>query len=125
MVNRGPQFVQFVNGYRWRRSAGSENSRAHSGQVAMSGGIVESAIPSRRLDRIVNPGIPVGALLRTEKRVRLAAGGISGPKRARKRESAAAFPSRWMTTLPGVFSTHPASPHREASRWTNGRNPTP
>ena len=58
MVNRGPQFVQLVNGYRWRRSAGSASSRRHSGHVAMSGGIVERAIPSRRLARIVNPGTP-------------------------------------------------------------------
>lgn len=93
MVNRGPQFVQLVNGYRWRRSAGSANSRRHPGQVAMSGGIVERASPSRRLARIVNPGTPVGAALRTERRVTRAAGGISAPKRARKRESAAPSPS--------------------------------
>src|SRR5665647_1198163 len=104
MVNRGPQFVQLVNGYRWRRSAGSASSRRQAGQAAMSGGIVERAIPSRRLARIVNPGTPVGAALWTERRVTRAAGGISEPKRTRNRESAAASPSTWMTTLPGVFS---------------------
>ena len=88
MVNLGPQFVQLVNGYRWRRSAGSASSRRHPGHVAMSGGIVERAIPSRRLDRIVNPGTPVDAVLRTERRVTRAAGGISRRKRERKRESA-------------------------------------
>jgi len=37
IVNLGPQFVQFVNGYMYLRFAGSTISARHSGQVAMSG----------------------------------------------------------------------------------------
>ena len=33
----GPQFVQLMNGYRYRRSAGSNISRKQSGQTEMSG----------------------------------------------------------------------------------------
>ena len=36
MVNRGPQLVQLMNGYLWRRSAGSDSSRRQSAQVAVS-----------------------------------------------------------------------------------------
>ena len=36
MVNRGPQLVQLMNGYSWRRSAGSASSRRQSAQVAVS-----------------------------------------------------------------------------------------
>ena len=36
MVNRGPQLVQLMNGYPWRRSAGSASSRRQSAQVAVS-----------------------------------------------------------------------------------------
>ena len=37
MLNRGPQFVQLMNGYRKRRSLGSNSSRRHSVHVAMIG----------------------------------------------------------------------------------------
>ena len=36
MVNLGPQLVQLMNGYLWRRSAGSASSRRQSAQVAVS-----------------------------------------------------------------------------------------
>ena len=36
MVNRGPQLVQLMNGYRYLRSAGSASSRRQSAQVAVS-----------------------------------------------------------------------------------------
>ena len=39
IVNRGPQFVQLVNGYRYRRSAGSRISCRHAAHVARSGGM--------------------------------------------------------------------------------------
>src|SRR5581483_4396486 len=37
IVNLGPQFVQLINGYPQRRSAGSNNSRKQSSQMATSG----------------------------------------------------------------------------------------
>ncbi len=125
IVKRGPQFVQFVNGYRYRRSAGSESSARHSGQVAMSGGIVERAIPSVRLSRISNRRAPEGGTFRAEKRVSRAAGGTSFFKRARNRAIEAGSPSARTTTAPGVFVTHPDRLQAAAIRWTKGRNPTP
>ena len=42
---RGPQFVQLVNGYPARRSAGLRISARHAGQIAKSAGIVGPAGP--------------------------------------------------------------------------------
>ena len=39
MVNRGPQFVQLIKGYLYRRSLGSNNSRKQSSQIQTSGEI--------------------------------------------------------------------------------------
>src|SRR5512139_3976644 len=91
----------------------------------MSGGMVERAIPSLRLPRIANPGTPDGLTRREESRVIRAAGGASGRRRARNRATDDGSPSTRITTLPGVLATHPERPHREARRWTKGRNPTP
>jgi len=41
IVKRGPQFVQLVNAYPYRRFDGSRISARHSPQVARSGGIEE------------------------------------------------------------------------------------
>jgi len=87
-------------------------------------GIVERAIPSRRLARIVNPGRRWAPPCERRDGSLAPRGDLRTEEGAKARESRG-VPSRWRTTLPGVFSTQPASPHREASRWTNGRNPTP
>jgi hypothetical protein len=59
-VNRGPQFVQVMNGWRWRRSSGSNSSLRHSSHVAASAGTRVVAVPAVRLAAIANPASPVG-----------------------------------------------------------------
>ena len=59
IVNRGPQLVQFKNGYRHLRSTGSSNSRRQSGQVAASAGIPVLTRPNTSLATIRNPASPV------------------------------------------------------------------
>jgi hypothetical protein len=54
IVNLGPQFVQFVNGYRYRRFFGSNTSAKHSGHVAMSGSTRVVFSPDSWLSRISN-----------------------------------------------------------------------
>ncbi len=55
IVARGPQLVQLVNGYRYRRSVGSSSSRMQSSQVAMSGGKSRSVEATDSLSSIVKP----------------------------------------------------------------------
>lgn len=52
IVNRGPQLVQFVNGYRNLGSAGSNNSAKQSAQVAASAGTYFEDRSEEALSRI-------------------------------------------------------------------------
>src|SRR5688572_15286598 len=52
MVKRGPQLLQDINGCRYRRFAGSNNSLRHSSQVALSGATNDSQESPCLLGRI-------------------------------------------------------------------------
>ena len=73
IVKRGPQLVQLVNGYRWRRLAGSRRSSRQFGQVAMSGST--SAVFSPTLRRPIAIASPHRALLKDCPRVTVQRGG--------------------------------------------------
>ena len=91
----------------------------------MSGGIVDSAIPSIRLRRISNREAPEGETFLAETCVIRAGGGACFFSSARNLEIEPDAPSARITTAPGVFVTHPEIPDSAAIRWTKGRNPTP
>src|SRR5215218_10077780 len=113
MVNRGPQLVQLMNGYRWRRSAGSASSRRQSAQVAVSGETRVWRSPPARLGAIANPDDPVGS------------SGVAVTRSITARGAVSAAPSTSTNTPPASLPTSPASPSRPARACTNGRNPTP
>ena len=60
IVKRGPQFVQFVNGYPYLLSSGSMTSRRQSPQVAISGETGVYPVPSLSLLTIRKPLCPSG-----------------------------------------------------------------
>src|SRR5215218_9448175 len=125
MVNRGPQLVQLMNGYRWRRSAGSASSRRQSAQVAVSGETSVWRSPPARLSAIANPDAPVGSSGVAVTRSITARGGASAASASRNRSTVSAAPSTSTNTPPASLPTSPASPSRPARACTNGRNPTP
>ena len=61
MVNRGPQFVQLMNGYRYLRSAGSDSSRRQSAQVGVSAATRVPRLPAGALGAIVKEAVPPAA----------------------------------------------------------------
>src|SRR5215211_5300146 len=119
MVNRGPQLVQLMNGYRWRRSAGSASSRGQSAQVAVSGETRVWRSPPARLGAIANPDAPVGSSGVAVTRSITARGGASAASASRNRSTVSAAPSTSTNTPPASLPTSPAR------ACTNGRNPTP
>ena|SRR3989304_1349981 len=58
MVNLGPQFVQFVNGYKYLRLEGSNISLMQSSHVAISGRTSAVFVPEVLLLRISNLSNP-------------------------------------------------------------------
>lgn len=127
IVKRGPQWVQFVNGYRNRRACGSSTSAAHAAHCAASGITVAAGAASPRVDsRIANPGDGGSSTIapRTISSIR-ASGGRPAASAARNRSRAAASPPSASSTPSLSFFTHPDMPSSAARRATVGRNPTP
>ncbi len=83
MVNRGPQFVQLMNGWRYRRSAGSASSARQSSQVAVSGEMSVRFAPPAGLGAMTKPVAPVGATTVAVIRSITASGGASAASAAR------------------------------------------
>ncbi len=101
-------------------------SRARqSAQVAMSG-VTRALFDSRtRLSAMEKPSWPAGSIsLLSSVRI-VASGGNSSESAFSKRPSASAPPSTSIVTPRESFQTRPESRSRAASRYTNGRKPTP
>ena len=125
MVNRGPQFVQFRNGYRYLRSAGSSNSRRQSPQVAASAGIPVATRPRPSLATIRNPLSPIGSASHATTESIRESGGASSRSRRQNASNRSGRPSISMVTPLVSLPMKPASRSSDASRYTNGLNPTP
>jgi len=123
MVNRGPQFVQFVKAYRCRRPAGSRSSARHSGQVAVSGEIKVSRVapPPPLLATIRKPASPAGGTRETVTRSTTARAGAPLRSAATSASTAAASPSASTNTPAASLPTKPETPYRTATSYTKGR----
>ncbi len=105
MVKRGPQCVQVMKGWRWRRSAGSASSVRQSGQVATSGETSVRAGPPVREAMMVNPAPPATGTSWWSTVSTTASGGASAASRSQNRDTAAGAPSTSATTPSGVLVT--------------------
>ena len=125
MVKRGPQLVQFVNGYRYRRLAGSKISARQSAHVGRSGGIETRRPPISRLSTMTKSAAgSVGMGVQARSRIR-AAGGAEPCSNPTKASSARGDPKASMVTPRESLETRPATPCCRARRYTQGRKPTP
>ena len=124
-MNRGPQFVQLMNGYPNRRSPGSASSARQSAQVALSAETRARRRPAGSLGAIANPVAPLGVMACAVTRSTRASGGASRSTRSRNFLTDSAGPSTSAKTPSTSLPTHPARPSRAAREYTNGRNPTP
>jgi hypothetical protein len=125
MDARGPQPVQFRNGYRYRRSAGSNSSRRQAAQVARSGGSSRDPPVPEVLCRTANPGPSRPVPGRIETWSTRACSGAWARSLVTKSVSAGGLAASRITTAPPSLRTSPSSPSSVARRYTNGRNPTP
>ena len=125
IVNRGPQLVQLMNGYRYRRSAGSASSDRQSAQVAVSAGTRARRGPPGSLGTMAKLAAPSGASGRAVTRSTLASGGASRSSERRNSLTASGAPSTSAKTPSTSLPTRPPRPRRVASAYTNGRKPTP
>ena len=73
--NRGPQLVQLMNGYRWRRSAGSRISARQSAHTSRSGETRVVAEPVRSVLMMRKPLSEAGAISLVSTCWMMAAGG--------------------------------------------------
>ncbi len=122
---RGPQFVQVVKAYWWRRSLRSSISRRQSAQTTASGGTRAPLRTPRSDSTTRNSRAPSGPIWITSSASRRASGGSSRGNESRKRSTASSGPSISTMAPSGLFLTQPASPRFVARRWAAGRNPTP
>src|ERR1017187_7039020 len=125
IVNRGPQFVQLMNGYPNRRSPGSASSARQSAQVALSAETRARRRPVGSLGAIENPAAPFGVMGCAVTRSTRASGGASRSIRTRNFRTDSAAPSTSAKTPSTSLPPHPARPSRDAREHTNGRNPSP
>src|SRR5947207_3777295 len=93
MVNLGPQLVQLMNGYSWRRSAGSDSSARQSAQVAVSAETRVRRGPADSLAAMTKEAERAGLIARVLTRSILASGGASRSSLRRNALTAAAGPS--------------------------------
>ena len=117
-MNRGPQFVQLMNGYRYLRSAGSDSSRRQSAQVAVSAAIRVPRRPSGALGplgAIVKEAVPAGGMTDVVTRSIRASGGASRSRRRRNSRTAAGGPSTSANTPSTSLPTRPPRPRPVAS----------
>ena len=126
IVNRGPQLVQFIKGYRYRRSPGVSISRRQSSQIQISGEISVLRNASRLLDRIskfsnLPHSRPYSVSIFSITASPGARDGISETKRSRTSRS----PSSSSSTPEDVFLINPFRSCSRTSLWIKGRNPTP
>ncbi len=115
-MNRGPQFVQLINGYRNLRSRGFISSRKQSSQTLTSGEIKARAAASIRLGAIRNSVSGCNSASRGARTVIFVRGGTSFGNRSRNLSTASASPCTSMLTPAGVFAINPVNPHSFASR---------
>src|SRR5579862_2961626 len=125
MVNLGPQLVQLMNGYPYRRSAGSASSRRQSAHVTLSAETRVRRGPADPLAAMANDADPLGVRGAVVIRSILASGGASRSSRTRNSLTAAGAPSTSTNTPSVSLPTCPPSPRPVASVYTNGRKPTP
>jgi hypothetical protein len=124
IVNRGPQFVHVMNGWRYRRSAGSNSSRRQSAHSATSG-------RDRRDPRPAAAGHDREARLATERPGRLDHGGDARERRGLRHEPVGEHGHRVGVALhldehrTGRVADEPERASSAAMRWTKGRKPTP
>jgi len=114
MVNRGPQLVHEMNGWRYRRSAGSASSRRQSAHVATSGA-ASVRVPPLRLDSAIVKPVPprTGSVVDRIDSI-AASGGASARNRVANSATASASPSTSMTTPPSSLPTEPVSSNADA-----------
>jgi hypothetical protein len=126
--NRGPQLVQLMNAYRNRRSAGFRSSDRQSGHVARSGELTALLLPVRlRLETILNElrTSPSRSCV-TSQLVMIAAGGRLECNALTNVHNVLMFGTSISISTPSsVFATAPPRQNRSASRFANGRKPTP
>src|SRR3954465_4286827 len=131
MVSRGPQFVQLVKAYRYRRSRKSKISRSHSGQVARSGGIDTCRSPAPpslgtiTKSETASSGISRDSISRVWISLISAAGGACVRSRSEKTSKASGDPNTSISTPRESFQTRPPTPDSRAFLSTQARNPTP
>ncbi len=114
IVNRGPQFVQLVKGYRCLRSAGSSISAEHASHVAMSGETSVISPASVSDSRIVKSAKPSHATLWTWTRCTTAIGGASARTASANAATAEAAPSTTIVTPRESLLTQPVRPRERA-----------
>src|ERR1700678_2592730 len=125
IVNLGPQSVQVMNGWRYRRLPGSNSSRTQASQVATSGGTSVRWPPALVDATIRKPPSTSGATGSALTAVIRASGGGSADSRRVNSETVRGGPCASMNTAAASLPTNPVTPSSVASRCTNGRNPTP
>jgi len=81
MVNRGPQLVQLMNGYPYRRSPGSLSSRRQSAHMALSAATGVFRWLPGALGEIEKEALPFGGMFFVATRSILASGGASRSRR--------------------------------------------
>src|SRR5262245_535816 len=127
MVKRGSQLVQFVNGYWYRRFAGSRTSAAHSAHVARSGGIETLGSGAAALATIEKSSAGSKGIRSSSIRTMTAAAGraASCDRRSTNVSMASAGPNASIVTPAVSFRTRPVTAVARATRKTQGRKPTP
>src|SRR5579859_5344252 len=115
MVNRGPQLVQLMNGYRNRLSPGSRHSARQSAHTALSADTSAVRRAPGALGAIVNPALPYGCMFFVTTDPILASGGASRSTAARNSATAARLPSTSANTPSESLPTKPDRPSRDAS----------
>src|SRR5882672_7502456 len=114
-----------MNGYRYRRFEGSNNSARHASHVATSGQTKTSDRSPTRLGSMRKPTSPRHRSARVETDSTRASGGGLVVSARSNRSSASRSPSTSMTTPAGLLVTKPLRWRWEARPCTNGRKPTP
>ena len=118
IVYRGPQSVQLVNGYRWRRSVGSATSAMHAEHGAVSTLTGTAGAPCSSLCSIAEPGVrrrPARSTAETTSSTR-ASGGASSRSETASASIVDGSPSTSMSTPPLSLRTKPARPSSTARR---------
>ena len=125
MVKRGPQSVQLVKAYRYRRLLASKISETHAGQVARSAGMdTRRPVPGTLGAMTNSPASRAGISFHCSERIS-AAGGWSDWSARTRPSSAEGSPNASTVTPPTSLRTCPPMPSSLATRYTHGRKPTP